>query len=147
MHDLRTTPEMQRGRRLVYAIGRGGEIPAAGSDEYEAVNRVLAAHNNLAMYVRRGVINKSWVLDAWHHTLRDLRPGAVAFIDHRRETQSWRVWTDLERLMGDAERFRTKRPCCKDGHGLTGMDPSSRRRPAPVVDETADRSVPPGKKQ
>jgi hypothetical protein len=124
MHDLLTTPEMQRGRRLLYAIGRGGEIPVDDSPEYEAVNRVLAAHNNLAMYVRRGVIRKSWVLDAWHHTLRDLEPGVTTFINYRMGHHSWRVWTELEWLIAGAKSYQTNRPCCRTDGAVSATDKS-----------------------
>jgi hypothetical protein len=103
---------MQRGRRLVYTLGRGGPMPVEGSEDYELINRVLAAHNNMAMYVRRGVIRKDWALDGWHHTLLDLKPGATVYINERVARHSWRVWTDLENLFGEANSYRSGRPCC-----------------------------------
>jgi hypothetical protein len=124
MHDLLTTPDMSRGRRLVYAIGRGKAIPEYGTEDYDAVNRVLNAHNNLATYVRRGVIAKPWALDAWHHTLRDLAPGAKAFIDHRAQQHSWRLWTDLEQLISDAAGYNSRRPCCRTDAAPTSAPPA-----------------------
>jgi hypothetical protein len=122
MHDFLTTPEMQRGRRLIYAIGRTGEIPDYDSDEHVAVNRALAGHNNLAVYVRRGVISRRWVLDAWHHTLRDLAPGAAAFINHRGELHAWRVWTELERLMVEAASYKIDEACCRGTDGPAAVE-------------------------
>ena len=113
MHDVLTGPEIQRGRRLIYAIGRTGKIPDYDSDDHVNVNRTLAAHNNLATYIRRGVISKRWVLDGWHHTLRDLGPGAAAYINHRGEFHAWRVWTELEQLIADAALYKTDNPCCR----------------------------------
>jgi hypothetical protein len=127
MHDLLTEPEMQRGRRLVYAIGRSGKIPDYDSDEHLAVNRTLAAHNNLAMYVSKGVISKRWVLDGWHHTLQDLGPGATAYINHRGDFHAWRVWTELEELIAEAASYKTSRLCCHAAERVaaTGGRPDS----------------------
>jgi hypothetical protein len=125
MHDLLTTPEMQRGRKLVSQIGLTGKIPAPESDERAAVNRALVAHSNLAMFIHRGVISKRWVLGAWHHTLRDLNPGAAIYIDHRREVHGWGVYAELEQLIEDAVNYKSKEPCCERSAKLVAEVPQA----------------------
>jgi hypothetical protein len=131
MHELLTDPEIQQGRRLISRIGRTGELPEIDSDEHIAISRTLVTHNNLAMFIRRGVISKRWVLDAWHHTLRELEAGTAVYISRRRQIHRWRVYSELEQLIADAVNYKSNQPCCQGDEtfmaGTCQMPPLSER--------------------
>ncbi len=79
------------------------------------MNRALAAYNAAGLYARRGIVPRAWILDAWHHPLRDIKSSAEAFLAFRQEHHrhhAWRVAVDLEQLLDDALRYRSKTGCC-----------------------------------
>jgi hypothetical protein len=112
IHELLTSSDIQRGRHLTYDIGRTGVVPV-DKEDYATVNRALSTHNTVAMYVRRRVVSRRWVLDSWHHTLVDMKAGAQVFIEYRQTHQhAWSLWGDLQSLIAAAEQHRTNMPCC-----------------------------------
>src|SRR6266702_5661115 len=108
VHELLISPDAQRGRKLLYEAERSGKFPDEDSDDLVTMNRALSLYNTVGMYVRRNVIPEKWVLDSWHHSLRDIKPAYERFVQHRQATyHSWRPWVELEDLIGRAERYRT----------------------------------------
>jgi hypothetical protein len=64
--------------------------------------------------LRRKLIPEKWVLDSWHHSLRDIKPGYEKMVQYRQATQhSWRPWVELDDLIGKAERYKTSLRCCE----------------------------------
>ena len=129
VHELLISPEAQRGRRLLYQMAETGKKPDDGSDDYAVMNRALSLYDTVGMYVRRNVIPQSWVLDAWHHPLRDIRAPYEAFVRHRQaDYHPWRPWLDLKDLVSRAENYRTSRPCCvAPGPGIAAGQDSAQR--------------------
>jgi hypothetical protein len=124
VHDLLTSPEQQHGRLLLFEAARSGVFPAEGTEEFASMNRAIATLNSVGLYLRRNIVPRSWVLDAWHHPFRDIRPAVEAFLAYRRSLQitaSWHVAMDLYDLMNRADRYRTKSPCCDAATPVTAI--------------------------
>ena len=105
--------EMRRGRRRVYQFVVTGTLPAVDSPEFGQSIRALGLFDMLAMYVRRGIVPRDWVLDCWHRRLVELRPGYEQMIELRQHWHpTWQPWSDLKDLMNWADRYRCTRACC-----------------------------------
>ena len=48
-------------------------LPEQLSPEFYLLNRTLGIYDTLAMYVRRRVVPRRWVLDMWHHPLAGMQ--------------------------------------------------------------------------
>ena len=141
IHDLLTSSDQQRGRRLLYDAARTGAFPAFDSEDFATMNRAIVTLDAVGLYVRRRVLPRRWVLDVWHHPFADIKPAAEAFIAHRSSMHvntGWRAGTDMEDLLDQAARFRTRRRCCTGSPQLpadappTLVEPQGPSEPAPV---------------
>jgi hypothetical protein len=140
IHDLLTSTDQQRGRRLLFGAARTGQFPDLDSDEYATMNRAIATLDAVGLYMRRRIVPRRWVLDIWHHPFTDIRPAAYAFIAYRRSTYNtgWRGGQGLEDLLDQASRYRTRRACCTEfepdpGTGRSAPPPAPEpSQPAPV---------------
>jgi len=107
---------LQHGRWLILDIADTGVMPDDPED-VRLVFRTLGTFDNLAMYVRHRVVPRSWVMDVWHHPLREMRAGAetVRTVDlaHRRIATYIVPWPQLWQLFEQAEKYRSDFPCCK----------------------------------
>lgn len=87
IHDKLIAVDLQEGRRLLYNEINAPEDPARLLREdpvnYAKVNRALVMFDVLGLYVKRGYISKTWVLDEWGPTLAKARKHANHFIAHR----------------------------------------------------------------
>lgn len=117
VQELMLTPELQRGRILLYRAGITGEVPSTESADYYLMVRALAVFDLMGSYVRRGIIKRRWVLEYWHPRLQSLRPGYEAMHLDRQEAYPYRVHDrpDLLELMERAERYVCHRVCCANG--------------------------------
>jgi hypothetical protein len=104
VHEMLIDIEMQRGRRLLYQCGRDGRLPPEESDDFARISRALSVHNTVAVYVRRGIVPRRWILEGWQNTLCDMRHGAMLFIAYRQQTYGWHVWRELDSLITLAEK-------------------------------------------
>lgn len=139
--------DLQNGRRLVYGVGNGWDVPTFGSDDLHQIDRAMGMLDLLGTFVRRRVVRRSWVLDFWHRALRNLRPGYDSVV--RLHSEHWfkgvTPWPDLEDLIERSERYRCQQPCCAAPNGgggarapLEGQEISSPRPEQPPV---ADRKL------
>jgi hypothetical protein len=71
------------------------------------------------MYVRHGVVPRDWVLEAWHHPLREMRAGAevlrAAAATDGTDGGNAAPWPELWELLAAADGYRSHHPCCVDG--------------------------------
>jgi len=114
--------DLHRGRRLINGIRTTANIPKDGPD-FLLIHRTLGVFDNLAMYGRHRVVPRKWVLDVWHHPLREMRNGADIvkrdierqYVKRRGSVSPWpQLWT----LFGIAEIYRSRLPCCQRDCGL-----------------------------
>jgi hypothetical protein len=75
IYTVLMSEDLHRGRWIINGIRTPDEIPMDGPDRL-LVYRTLGVFDNLAMFVRHRVVPRKWVLDVWHHPLRDMRTAA-----------------------------------------------------------------------
>lgn len=105
---------LQRGRWMIIEISPGKrDIPEQFSAEFYLLNRTCGLCDTLAMYIRRGVVPRRWVLDMWHHQLAGMRPVARQLaLRHLENGLGWTPWPELWSLVDEAARYRTSLVCC-----------------------------------
>ncbi|HEX6682957.1 MAG TPA: hypothetical protein VF062_09195 [Candidatus Limnocylindrales bacterium] len=118
--------DVQHGRKLLYEATRRGELPADPA-EFALIIRALANFNAAAGFARRRIVSKRWLLESWHHGLRDMRVGYESVVAYRlRYWHDWTPFADLARLIEEAERYRAMLPCCDERRrGRVDRDPSA----------------------
>jgi hypothetical protein len=96
IQDVLMSEDIQRGRWMVVAIGLGDlPFPERYSADFYLLNRTLGIYDTLAMYVRRKVVPRTWVLDMWHHPLHRMLPGAEKLARRHRELGlTWTPWPE-----------------------------------------------------
>ena len=102
-------PDVHEGRVILYAANSTGDLPAHDAEQMAKVYRALAAMNTTASLAYRGAVPIVWVLDFWHHNLREMQPGYELAVKSR---ESWRPmpWPDLKRFISDAQNYQC--PAC-----------------------------------
>ena len=102
-------PDVHEGRSILYAVNSTGALPEDDVELMGKVYRSLATLNTAASLAYRKAIPLDWVLDFWHHNLREIEPGYKLAVKSR---ESWRPmpWPDLKRLIADAKSYRC--PAC-----------------------------------
>ena len=136
IQDVLMSDDIQRGRWMVIAIGLGDlPLPDRYSADFYLLNRTLGIYDTLAMYVRRKVVPRAWVLDMWHHPLRRMRSGAEKLARRHQELGlTWTPWPELWPLLEQAQNYRTSLRCCTDGHASEPESPAS-AEPLPATGE------------
>jgi hypothetical protein len=105
--------DLHRGRWAIFAIKTPDEIPSNEEDR-RLIYRTLGVFDNLAMFVRHHVVPRKWVLDVWHHPLRDMRP-AADLIRARHTAETGQIpWPELWSLFSEAATYRSSLPCCQN---------------------------------
>jgi len=113
---------LQRGRWLINDVAATGVMPEDPAD-VRLMYRTLGTFDNLAMYIRHRLVPRTWVMDVWHHPLREMQQGSE-IVRAARETRSgiptYTVpWPQLWQLFGQAELYRSDLPCCSPTTGVT----------------------------
>jgi hypothetical protein len=119
MYDTLMSEDLHRGRWLVNGISATTVMPA-NAEDVRLVFRTLGTFDTLAMYVRHGVIPRGWVMDVWHHPLRDMRSGVEVAQAHRVHPGSPAegiLWPQLWTLIDEAERYVSDLACCDPSRG------------------------------
>jgi hypothetical protein len=116
IYETLMSEALQRGRWLIIDIADTGVIPDDPAD-VRLIYRTLGTFDNLAMYLQHRVVPRSWVMDVWHHPLKEMRGGAemvrTADPTHRRSPTHTLLWPQLWRLFEQAETYRSDLPCCR----------------------------------
>ena len=134
--------DLHRGRWLVNNIKEIKDVQEKSELDLRLMYRTLGVFDNLAMYESQGVVPSKWVLDVWHHPLRQMREGANTI---RREAenrgQAW-AWPQLWTLFEKAADYHSKLACCaQDGDGRGGR--IRRWRGLPTAASTGPSPTPP----
>ena len=140
IQDVLMSEDIQRGRWMVIAIGLGDlPFPERYSADFYLLNRTLGIYDTLAMYVRRKVVPRTWVLDMWHHPLHRMLPGAEKLARRHRELGlTWTPWPELWSLLEQAKNYRTSLRCCTDTGTFETENPTS-AGPPPATDDARRR--------
>jgi len=114
MHETLISPEMARGRRILFQAYGRGTLPALDEDEWDAINQSLAMYDTLGLYSRRKIVSERLVLRGWFHPLTAIHKPAVAWEEHRAGQGIRNPWTNLHWLLERAEQYHAKQGCCTD---------------------------------
>jgi hypothetical protein len=83
IYEVLMSEQLQRGRWLVSEISRPGDLPKDQSPDFYLIYRTLGWFDTLAMYHQRRVVPRRWVIEVWHHSLRDISTGAKVMLNDR----------------------------------------------------------------
>jgi hypothetical protein len=115
IHEQLLTPEVQEGRRRLFAAFDQGAVPLPDSQEYHQINRALAFYDTLGYYIQARLVDRKAALDLWHHPIRDIGEPADFFVEARASTHrsNWQPWPHLRKLIQQATAYETELDCCK----------------------------------
>lgn len=130
IHELLVSPEVARGRRLLFQASHAGKLPKPYDPGWDEINQSLAMYDTLGVYVRRRIVSKKLVLESWHHPLANIREPALAFLAHRRGQRVRNPWPSLLTLLDEAARYRSNAGCCVPDAEPTRSPSAGRGQPA-----------------
>jgi hypothetical protein len=115
IYETLMSDSLHRGRWMINEVGQAGALPDDPED-LRLIYRTLGTFDNVAMYVRYGVVPRDWVLEVWHHPLRELRTGAERVRAAQRSdltaSSGLVAWPQLWELFEAAEDYCSEMPCC-----------------------------------
>ena len=125
IYEVLMSEQLQRGRWLISEISRSGDLPEDRSPDSYLIYRTLGWFDTLAMYHQRRVGPRRWVLEVWHHSLRDISTGAKVMRNDRLERgQDYVPWQYLWPLLDDAAHYQSRGLCCRPQDlAATGRQP------------------------
>jgi hypothetical protein len=125
IYEVLMSEQLQRGRWLVSGISRPGDLPKDRSPDSYLIYRTLGWFDTLAMYHQRRVVPRRWVIEAWHHSLRDISPGATVMLNDRlKRDQDYAPWQYLWPLLDHAAHYQSRGLCCRPQDlAATGSQP------------------------
>jgi hypothetical protein len=110
VHETLLTEDLIAGRRTLYR-SRDVGLPIE-PDRLSQAERAIYTLNAVGALIRQGVVPRTWFVDAWHSSLRDLRVG-VDLVREQRLQEGARIgWPDLEQLIREGETWRCNKECC-----------------------------------
>ena len=134
IYEVLMSEQLQRGRWLVSEISEPGDLPKDRSPDFYLIYRTLGWFDTLAMYHQRRVVPRRWVIEVWHHSLRDISTGAKVMLNDRLERdQDCAPWQHLWPLLDDAAHYQSRGLCCRP-QDLT----ASWRGPEPVSNQVSN---------
>ena len=114
MYTTLMSEDLHRGRFLIKDLPKTEDIPNNESDS-RLIYRTLGVFDNLAMFARQRVVPRRWVLEVWHHPLKDMHEGANIIRQKAIETKDSGAispWPQLWVLLDKAEAYSSMLPCC-----------------------------------
>jgi len=125
--------DLHRGRWLIRNMSKTHIIPKDELD-FRLIYRTLGVFDNMAMFARRRVIPVKWVLEVWHHPLKEIREGADIIRQNAIESSAAAPWPQLWILLDKAQSYHSTLPCCSSDNSWRGRirrlaTPSRWRRP------------------
>jgi hypothetical protein len=136
--------DLHRGRWLINNIPKTDVIPK--DKDYRLIYRTLGVFDNMAMFARQKVVPLKWVLEVWHHPLKEMRQGANIFRQNTinaKESSAAAPWPQLWILLDKAQTYHSTLPCCPPDNSWRGrirrLASPSRRRWRPKTRSGAAR--------
>jgi hypothetical protein len=111
--------DLHRGRWLIYEISKTHIIPKDEKD-VRLIYRTLGVFNNMAMFARQKVVPLGWVLEVWHHPLRDMHDGADTIRQNVQVSPRASSWPELWILFERAQTYHSPLPCCPPDNSWRG---------------------------
>lgn len=106
--------DLHQGRWLIRNTSKTHVIP---KDDLEVrlIYRTLGVFDNMAMFARQRVVPLKWVLEGWHHPLKEIRDGANIIRQNMidaKESSAAAPWPQLWILLDKAQTYHSTLPCC-----------------------------------
>lgn len=114
--------DLHRGRWLINEVSKTGVVPKDELD-FRLIYRTLGVFDNLAMFARQRVVPLQWVLEVWHHPLKDMRSGSEAIRKNAitaKQSSAAAPWPELWILFDKAGKYRSTLPCCPPDNSWRG---------------------------
>jgi hypothetical protein len=110
--------DLHRGRWLINNIKEIKDVQKKSELDLRLMYRTLGVFDNLAMYESQRVVPSKWVLDVWHHPLRQMHGGAnIIRQEAENRGQTW-AWPQLWTLFEKATDYHSTLACCaQESHG------------------------------
>ena len=112
IHERLIEPEIQAGRRTLYAAGAADRIKDLDSvedaEEWDSINRSMAMFDVFGFYREKGWIPKEDAMALWVDALQGINPYARAYIARRTEREGWAetgkesLWPVFQGLLDEA---------------------------------------------
>jgi hypothetical protein len=113
LYEVLMSEQLQRGRWLIEDISKTQHVPEDSSPDLYLIYRTLGWFDTLAMFDQRRLVPRRWVLDVWHHHLRDMKTAATVMRNDRlARGQEWAPWPHLWSLLNEAVQYKSDMPCC-----------------------------------
>jgi hypothetical protein len=114
IYEVLMSEQLQRGRWLISEISRPEDLPKDRSADYYLIHRTLGWFDTLAMYHQRRVVPRRWVIEVWHHPLRDISTGAKVMANDRLERRpDYAPWQYFWPLLDKADDYQSRGLCCR----------------------------------
>ena len=124
IYNTLMSDDLHRGRWLVNSIEDELKCEEALKKDRALILRTLGTFDNLALYARKRVVLRRWVLRIWHHPLKQMESGAniiwkveLKRIDRDKRLKEGlhlRPWPDLWWLFRKANGYVSTLPCCTE---------------------------------
>jgi hypothetical protein len=114
--------DLHRGRWLIIDISKTGIIPKDELD-FRLIYRTLGVFDNMAMFARQRVIPQKWVLEVWHHHLKDMYRGANIIRQNAidaKDSSAAAPWPQLWILFEKAKTYHSTLSCCPPNNSRDG---------------------------
>jgi hypothetical protein len=109
VNERLTTPDQQRGRRLVYEMASANvRVEDLSDEQYSLINNAIGALNILGIYYQRRYIRRKDVLEFWGLNVVRIHAAGEFFLTHRRGLTGEMPWPQLDLLARDARAFLTR---------------------------------------
>lgn len=105
------TERLQEARRLIYEAKQRGSLPG-DEESFRAIMLGLSSFNTVAKWSRLGLVEEDWLVEEWHHHLREMRQVYESMLAHRAAWHRFNPWPDLDNLISAAEAYTSDRSCC-----------------------------------
>jgi hypothetical protein len=120
--------DLHRGRWLINEISKTHVIPKDEKD-VGLIYRTLGVFDNMAMFAHQRVVPLRWVLEVWHHPLRNMHDGADIIRQNVQVSPRASSWPELWILFERAQTYHSPLPCCPPDNSWRGR---IRRLVAPI---------------
>jgi hypothetical protein len=122
IYTMLMSDDLHRGRWLIRNMSKTHIIPKDGLD-FRLIYRTLGVFDNMAMFARRRVIPEKWVLEVWHHPLKEIREGADIIRQNAidaKESSAAAPWPQLWILLDKAQAYHSTLSCCPPDNSRHG---------------------------
>jgi hypothetical protein len=126
IYNTLMSEDLHKGRWLINTIDDESKYENALKEPggRALIYRTLGIFDNLALYARKRIVPRRWVLRIWHHPLKQMEPSVkiIWMVDRkgknreeeRKAGRTLSPWPDLQWLFRKADAYVSMLPCCTE---------------------------------